>query len=109
VAAGILVSNTAYADPRQVDAAMPCYRCGAFGTEGMQVKRIHGLFSFVAKNTGNLNALGLDLMAHAAFRMHNTSVETFAAQVPSDVPRLLRFYQQFFRPQGKFPVFEREL
>lgn len=109
VAAGLLVLNDAYADPYQVDSAMPCFRCGAFGTEGMQVKRIKGLFSFVAKNTNSVNAFGLDLMAHAAIRLQDTPVETFAAQVPSDVPHLYRFYQQFFRRQGSFPVFETEL
>ena len=109
VAAGVLVADASYADPTQLDAAMPCFRCGAFGTEGMQVKRVNGLFSFVARNTGSVNALGLDLMSYAAFKLHDTSVETFAAQVPSDVPHLLRFYQQYFRPQGKFPVYERDL
>lgn len=109
VAAGILVVNDAYADPRQLDAAMPCFRCGAFGTEGMQVKRVNGLFSLLAANTNSVNALGLDLLSHAAFRLYDTSVETFAAQVPSDVPHLLRFYQQYFRPQGRFPVYERDL
>lgn len=109
VAAAVLVVNDAYANPKQLDAAMPCYRCGAFGTEGMQVKRINGLFSVLATNASSVNALGLDLLSHAAFRLYDTSVETFAAQAPSDVPHLLRFYQQYFRPQGKFPVYEREL
>ncbi len=109
LAAGILIINPAYADPRQVDAAMPCFRLGAFGTEGMQVKRINGLFSFLAKDSRDLNPIALDLMGHAAFRLHNANVAAFAAQVPSDVPHLLRFYQQQFRRQGSFPVFERAL
>jgi hypothetical protein len=41
--------------------------------------------------------------------MGNANVATLAAQVPSDVPHLLRFYQQYFRRQGGFPVFDREL
>src|SRR5262249_37444691 len=49
VAVGLLISEPTYADPRQLDAAMPCYRLGAFGAEGMQVKRIKGLFSFLAR------------------------------------------------------------
>lgn len=109
LAAGVLVANAAYAHPEQTDPAMPCFRCGAFGTEGMSVKRVHGLFSFVAKNTGSVTAFALDLMAYAAFRLQENTVETFAAQVASDVPHLLRFYQQFFRFQGKFPIFERDL
>ena len=32
-----------------------------------------------------------------------------AAQVPSDVPPLLRFYKQYFRRQGSFPIYERPL
>jgi hypothetical protein len=75
----------------------------------MQVKRINGLFSFVAQADKNANALGLDLLGQAAFRLRDTEVETLAAQVPSDVPHLLRFYQQQFRRQGSFPVYERSL
>jgi hypothetical protein len=66
------------------------------------------LFSFVAK-TSDANRLGLELLAHAVFRQHDTDVETFAAQAPSDVPHLLRFYQHHFRKQGSFPVLERAL
>src|SRR5262249_31612969 len=94
VAAGILVVNPGYADPHQLDASMPCYRLGAFGTEGMSAKRVHGLFSFLVKNHSGAQSMGLDLLAHAALRVHHVPVDTFAAQVPSDVPHLLRFYQQ---------------
>jgi hypothetical protein len=109
LAAGVLVSAPGYADVRQVDAGMPCFRLGAFGTEGMQTKRINGLFSFVAKEDNEVNQVGLDLLSHAAFRMQYTDVPAFAAQVPSDVPHLLRFYQHHFRRQGSFPVYERAL
>jgi hypothetical protein len=109
VAVGVLVVDPTYADPNHLDAAMPCYRLGVFGTEGMSVKRINGVFSFLAKNASGVNAFGLDLVGHAAFRLRDTSIDTLAAQVPSDVPHLLRFYQQYFRPQGRFPVFERDL
>jgi hypothetical protein len=107
--AGILVEDSAYADPMQVDAAMPCFRLGAFGAEGMQTKRINGLFSFLGKAGRDVNALGLDLLGYAAAKLRSTSPESLAAQVPSDVPHLLRFYQQYFRRQGSFPVFERDL
>lgn len=109
LAAGVLVSAPGYADPMQVDAGMPCFRLGAFGTEKMQTKRINGLFSFVAKEGNELSPLALDLMAHAASRPQATEVATLAAQVPSDVPHLLRFYQHYFRRQGSFPVYERSL
>jgi hypothetical protein len=110
VAAGILVLDSTYADPCQVDAQMPCFRLGAFGTEGMQTKRINGLFSFVARPDNNLSPLGLDLLGHAAYRLRVIEdLGTLAAQVPSDVPHLLRFYERNFRRQGSFPVLEREL
>ncbi len=38
MAAGIVLYDAAFADPHLVDAAMPCFRLGAFGTEGMQTK-----------------------------------------------------------------------
>src|SRR5207244_3038221 len=49
IGVGILVQNASYGNPKQVDAAMPCFRLGSFGTEGMQTKRLNGLFSFLAK------------------------------------------------------------
>lgn len=109
VAVGMLVHNAGYADPRQIDAGMPCFRLGAFGTEGMAVKRVNGLFSFLTRPGNDATALALSLMSEAAYRLRETDVDCLAAQAPSDVPHLLRFYQQYFRRQGSFPVFEREL
>ena len=109
MAAGVLIVHAAYADPAQIDAAMPCFRLGAFGAEGMSAKRVQGLFSFVAKPGRELHPYGLELLGHAAARLCDTDAEAFAAQVPSDAPHLLRFYQQLFRKQGAFPVFERTL
>jgi hypothetical protein len=109
VAAGILIENASYAHPRQVDAGMPCFRLGAFGTEGMQTKRINGLFSFVVRPDREACSLALDLLSHAAGLLQAKDSDTLAAQVPSDVPHLARFYQQYFQRQGSFPVFERAL
>ena len=108
-AVGILVTSPTYGNPKQVDPFMPCFRLGAFGTEGMQVKRLNGLFSFLAKGDRDVTSLGLDLMTQAAGRLQETDLECIAAQVPSDAPHLLRFYQRMFRRQGSFPVFERAL
>ncbi len=108
-AVGILISNATYADPKQVDAFMPCFRLGAFGTEAMDCKRVNGLFSFLCRPGRDVSSMALDLMGHAAFRLEETTVAWLGAQVPSDVPHLLRFYQQHFRRQGSFPVFERTL
>jgi hypothetical protein len=108
-AVGILIANPAYAAVSQVNPGMPCFRLGAFGTEGMTTKRINGLFSFLAANTNDLNPFALDLMSYAAYQLRDTEVETFAAQVPSDADHLLRFYKRFFQQQARFPILERAL
>jgi hypothetical protein len=109
VALGLVVADPAYADPTQLDPAMPCFRLGAVGTEGMQTKRINGVFSFVAADGRDVSALALDLLGHAAVKLEDTNVETFAAQVCSDQAHLVRFYKQFFRRQPGFPLYERAL
>lgn len=110
LAVGLLIDEPTYADPTALDANMPCFRLGAFGTEGMQAKRVRGLFSLLAKNDHNLNQLGLDLLGQASLRLRDSDdVVTFAAQAPSDAPHLLKFYERNFRKQGSFPVYEREL
>jgi hypothetical protein len=108
MALAIAIYAPGYADPRQVDSAMPCFRLGAFGSEGTQVKRINGLFSFLAK-PADAGRLGIDLLSHAAHLLRDTPIDTFAAQVPSDVPHLLRFYEHHFRKQASFPILERPL
>jgi hypothetical protein len=110
VAVGLFITDPNYADARVLDANMPCFRLGAFGTEGMTAKRVRGLFSFLARPDRSLAALGMDLLGHAANRLcEGDDIDYFAAQVPSDAPALLHFYRQHFRCQGSFPVFEREL
>jgi hypothetical protein len=109
LAAGVVIDNSSYADPKQVDPAMPCFRLGAFGTEGMQTKRINGLFSFLCPSDRDVNPLALDLMHHATVRLEESDAGSLAAQVPSDAPHLLQFYQRYFRRQASFPVFEKTL
>ncbi|MFN4259386.1 MAG: GNAT family N-acetyltransferase [Gemmataceae bacterium] len=108
-AVGILIDDPSYADPRMLDAATPCFRLGAFGTEGMTTKRVRGLFSFLVRDEPKAPVLALDLLGYAAWRLNDSDVETFAAQVPSDAPHLVRFYQQYFRRQGSFPILEKQL
>jgi hypothetical protein len=105
----ILVENPAYANPHEIDAAMPCFRLGAVGAEGMQTKRVNGLFSFAAAEGSDLSRIGLDLLGHAALRLQEGEASCLAAQVPSDAIHLHRFYKQYFRLQGSFPIFERLL
>jgi hypothetical protein len=110
LAVGMLVTETTYADPRALDANMPCFRLGAFGTETMTAKRVRGLFSFLARPDRSLPSLGMDLLGHAANRFAaDDTAEGFAAQVASDAPELLAFYTRHFQRQGSFPVLEREL
>ncbi len=109
-AVGILINDPGYADPKAVDPAAPCFRLGAFGAEVVQTKRIKGLFSFVARFDRDLPGLGIDLLTQATLRLRDSDdISSLAAQVPSDVPDLLVFYQRYFRRQGSFPVFERDL
>jgi hypothetical protein len=76
----------------------------------MQTKRINGLFSFlVAPDSRDVNVLALDLLGYAAFKLRDTEVETFGAQVPSDAGHLFRFYKQYFQRQASFPILERTL
>jgi hypothetical protein len=109
LAVGLLVANPDYANPLQVDAAMPCFRLGAFGTEVMQTKRINGLFSFLAPDGSDVNPMALDLLGYAAYKLRDTDVDTFGAQVPSDAGHLHRFYKQYFQRQASFPILDRPL
>lgn len=109
-AVGLVIDDRRYADPTQLDPKAPCFRLGAFGTEGMTTKRINGLFSFVAPPGKEANPLGLDLLWYAAtVRLKESNLSAIAAQVSSDAPHLVAFYQSYFRPQGSFPIYERTL
>jgi hypothetical protein len=108
-AAGVLVLNKTFADPTQLDPSMPCFRLGAFGTEGMQTKRINGMFSYITREDSNCTQNAVRLLEFAAERLEEAGFDTLAAQVPSDAPHLFRFYKQQFQRQGAFPVLEKSL
>jgi hypothetical protein len=109
-AAGIFITNMQYADPRAVDSSMPCFRLGAFGTEGMTTKRIKGLFSFVAAPGREVVSSGMDLLGYATTRLSDDDdISCYAAQVASDATALFTFYQRIFERQGSFPIYERDL
>lgn len=109
LAVGLLIVNPSYADPKAIDPAMPCYRLGAAGTEGLTTKRVNGLFSLIAPDNRDFGMMAIELLNYAARKLEKTDVGTFAAQAPSDATHLTRFYKQYFRRQGAFPVFERDL
>ncbi len=60
-------SSDRFADPSKIDAAMPCFRLGAFGTERERHKRVNGLFSCVVRRRvrRRVAALGARLGAGA--------------------------------------------
>jgi hypothetical protein len=109
VAVGIVIEKPPYADPRKVDSNMPCFRLGAFGTEGMTHKRMNGLFSLLAPAGAGFDGTALDMLAHAVQLLRSANVPVIAAQAPSDMPHLVGFYQKYFHRQGSFPIFERGL
>lgn len=109
-AAGLFITNASYADARMVDPAMPCFRLGAFGTEGMTTKRIRGLFSFVTRPDRNIHVTGMDLLSHAIRQIRDEDdIANYAAQVASDATALHAFYERIFERQGSFPIHERDL
>jgi hypothetical protein len=99
------VCNSGYADPTKIDAAMPCFRLGAFGTEAQRHKRVNGLYSGVFAS----EAAGVALLGEAVRRLQSTGLSHVAAQAPSDQPHLVAFYDRHFQRQGAFPILTRAL
>lgn len=108
-AVGIGLEVSTYADVRKVDPLAPCFRLGAFGTEGLNAKRVNGLFSFLVANPADALAAGSALLTEASQEMTEGSAAALAAQCPSDAPHLVGFYARYFREHGRFPVMEKEL
>lgn len=105
LATTLAIANAAYADPTQVDPSMPCFRLGALGTETERHKRINGMFSVVFRDEVD----GLALLGEAARRFAQAGLKHVAAQAPSDAPRLVAFYDRYFRRQASFPIYARRL
>lgn len=109
IAIGLGLESPSWADVKKVDALAPCFRIGAFGTEGRNVKRVNGMFSFVVGRPEQAIPAGLALLTEASQEMTEGSVNSIAAQCPTDVPHLIGFYARYFKEQGRFPVLERTL
>lgn len=101
----MLVVRPGYADPAQVDPAMPCFRLGAFGTEHQRHKRINGMFSCLFETPAD----GEVLLAEALRRLESAGLDRIAAQAPSDRPELVAFSDRHFQRQGEFPIVSRGL
>ena len=108
-AVGVMIDDPAYAPVEAIDPKMPCFRFGAFGTEGLSTKRVNGLFGFLCAPGKEAELVGQDLLWYATSRMETNSFDSLAAQAPTDAPHLLRFFERYFRKQGSFPVYEREV
>lgn len=108
-AVGLGIDCRDYADVRKVDPLAPCFRLGAFGSEGLNTKRVNGLFSFLALEPERAAPAALTLLSALSEEMTDGSVDAFAAQCPSDAKYLVAFYSRYFREHGRFPVFERTL
>jgi hypothetical protein len=102
----LLVISERFADPSKIDAAMPCFRLGAFGTERERHKRVNGLFScaFADEAEGELLLAAPDWS-----RARLAGLTHVAAQAPSDASVLCAFYDRIFRRQGAFPILARRL
>ena len=101
-----LVIDDRFADPTKIDSSMPCFRLGAFGTEGQRHKRVNGLFScaFATENDADfLLAASLAVVPDGSRPTH------LAAQAPSDAPTICAWYDRFFTRQGSFPILSRSL
>jgi hypothetical protein len=106
---GIMVDDASYTSVDGLDPRVPNFWSGAFGAEGLPGKRVNGLFSFLTAPEKEAVLIGQDLLWYGTSRMETSTFEFLAAQAPSDLPHLLRFYERYFDKQGCFPVFEREI
>jgi hypothetical protein len=109
VAIGVGIESATHADVRKVDPLAPCYRLAAFGTEGLNTKRVNGLFSYLVADPAQALTAGLALLSEASQEMTEGTVHAMAAQCPSDAPHLVAFYNRYFKEQGRFPEWERTL
>jgi L-amino acid N-acyltransferase YncA len=97
---GVAIVNAQYADPARLDAAMPCFRLGAVGTETERHKRVNGLVSclFDSERIGEL------ALAEASRRFAQAGITTVAAQAASDQPMTCALYDRYLQRQGTFPI-----
>ena len=108
-AIGIGLESSTYAEVKKIDPQAPCFRLGAFGTEGLNTKRVNGLFSFIVANPQEALTAGLALLSEASQEMTDGTVTALAAQCPSDMPHLVNFYTRYFKEHGRFPMLEMAL
>ncbi len=103
----VLVIDDRFADPTKIDAAMPCFRLGAFGTESQRHKRVNGLFSciFADQAEGEL----MMTLEPIWSRVSESGLTHVAAQAPSDAPGVCALYDRYLKRQGTFPIVAHDL
>jgi len=101
----LVVARQGYADPTKLDAAMPCFRLGAFGTERERHKRVNGMFSCLAAS----HEIRQLLLSEAADRLEGAGLTHIATQAAADQPELVAFYDRHIQRQGAFPIVSRAL
>jgi hypothetical protein len=109
IAIGIGLESSTYADVKKIDPLAPCFRLGAFGTEGLSTKRVNGLFSYLVADPASALTAGLALLSEANQEMTDSSVTSIAAQCPSDATHLIGFYSRYFKEHGRFPILEKQI
>jgi hypothetical protein len=109
VAIGVGLESGSYAEVKKIDPLAPCYRLAAFGTEGLNTKRVNGLFSFLVADPQQTLTAGMALLSEANQEMTDGTVNALAAQCPSDAVHLVGFYTRYFKEQGRFPEYEKVL
>jgi hypothetical protein len=102
----LLVVSDRFADPTKIDAAMPCFRLGAFGTERERHKRVTGLFSCVFANEAEGDQMFPAALAATRGQSRLTHI---AAQAPSTATSLCAWYDRYFQRQASFPILSRRL
>ena len=109
LAVAVGLESPTYADVKKIDPLAPCYRLAAFGTEGLNTKRVNGLFSYLVADPAQALTAGMALLSEASQEMTEGTVEALAAQCPSDAKHLVGFYTRYFKEQGRFPEWEKGL
>jgi len=103
---GLLIVDDRFADPTKIDAAMPCFRLGAFGTERERHKRVNGLFSAVFADVTEGELL---LSWLVETRARPAGLTSIAAQGALRCAGARCPVRPLLRRQGGFPILSRRL
>jgi hypothetical protein len=106
---GLLIDDATFTDVAEFDPRAAAFWAGAFGFDGLAGPKVNGLFSFLTAPGKDAVLVGQDLLWYGTARLETSTFPALAAQVPSDAPHLLRFYERYFQKRGSFPILERDV